>query len=171
MLNVSTLLFSGTNTLQSSVHLDIWLSNQSAAKGLNCWNQYFCIFMCIRWILKLLVVFLLWKAYKTLPPCQNCRKCSASKAWQVLSTKITNLLTKLPHVATTGPSGMNTIIGALVYWDILGYTFGSAIQAWAILPPSWSPAAQWLYVANRISNWRSYLQHYRKDAMLLSDDM
>ena len=41
---------------------------------------------------------------------------SASKIWHVLSTKKPKIVTKRPPVATTGPSGMNSVIGALVYW-------------------------------------------------------
>ena len=62
---------------------------------------------------------------------------SASKAWQVLTTKNSKILTKRPPVATTVPSGIQGH-----HWGISipGYTIGSSIQAWAIPSHSWVSA-------------------------------
>ena len=73
-------------------------------------SQYFCIFMYIWWVLNFFFGVSL-SNHAAMPKLSNW---SASKAWQLLLKKL-KLLTKRPPVATTVPSGMNTVIGALIY--------------------------------------------------------
>ena len=52
---------------------------------------------------------------QSLPPCQNCPIDQPAKRYQL---KYPQVLTKRPPVATTVCSETNTIIEALVYWDL-----------------------------------------------------
>ena len=58
-----------------------------------------------------------WKAYQTVLTCQNFSTGKSTKPGKYYQ-KIIIILTNWPPVATTVPSGTNTIIGALVYCGI-----------------------------------------------------
>ena len=55
--------------------------------------------------------FFTWKAYQTLPSCQNCPSDQPAKSGKYYQQKNTSLF----------PSSANTIIRALVYWGIPSY--------------------------------------------------
>ena len=78
--------------------------------------------------------------------CRNAERCnwSASKAWQVWSTKNP----KCQQNCRLSPSHHCPLWHEHCRWgiDIPGYTFGSKIQARAIPPPSWRPALRWLQI-------------------------
>ena len=82
----------------------------------------------------------------------------ASKAWQVLSTKTSQILTQRPPVAITVPSGP-TVIEALVHW----------VYHRICDPGLSNPATflglcflRWLQAGNSVSRGRAHLQLYRR---------
>ena len=98
--------------------------------------QYFCTFMYIWWLLKFWGFF----CGKLTKPSRLARtfQLVSQQSLSSINNKNPKILTKRPPVATTFPSGTQRH-----HWGsgILGYTFGSSIQAWAIPPPSWGSAA------------------------------
>ena len=104
---------------------------------------------CIWWFLKMCGCFFVESLPNpaTMPELSNW---STSKAWQVLSTKKNNILTKRSSVATTISSGINIIIWSLVYLRIY--------EARAIPLPSWGSAPRWLQATYTVSNGRLHLQ-------------
>ena len=79
--------------------------------------HYFCIFMYIWWLLKFFVVHFVESVPNRPALLRTFQLVSQQSLASITNTK-SNILTKWPTVATNAPSGMNTIIGALVYWGI-----------------------------------------------------
>ena len=107
----------------------------------------FCIFMYIWWLLKLLGVFFCGKLTKF---CRFARTVQlvSQRSLASINNKNPTILTKRLPVVTTVPSGTQHHHYGI---GILGYTFGSSIQARAIPSPSWGSAFRLLQAAYRVA--------------------
>ena len=88
-------------------------------------SHNFLIVMYILWFLKFLM-FLLWKAYQTVHSWQNCPTGQPAKPGKYNQQEKQTILTKRPPVATTVPSGMNTVL-----WSIgIAVIFHEKLKWW-----------------------------------------